>query len=346
MAEQVEISSLDLRFEGYRLKNRAAERVLLASILENGIREPLQGVNTNRNRILLNGFKRYRCVMKLNIGVVPYQALAGDEATGIIELLRMSNSKSISILEQAKLIDELKNIHRMSVTDIAGLLEKSKAWVSVRSGIIREISPPVMERIMNGQFPVYAYMYILRPFIRINKIEKKEIDEFVDLVAGKGLSIRDIEILAHGWFKGSEEFRQQIREGDIAWGLKRLKQASEPVGDGCTTPEREMIKCLEITQKYMNRVVCKSKDDRFKTGSFFVQANLITGGILRRTDAFNQAIRELHDRTGQTQGDMADAQRGSGKAQNSRLFKRGSKNGGEHYQAKGRVAGRFEERQN
>ena len=61
MIEQVEISSLDLRFEGYRLKNKRAETALLVSILENGIKDPLQGVDSEESRILLNGFKRYRC---------------------------------------------------------------------------------------------------------------------------------------------------------------------------------------------------------------------------------------------------------------------------------------------
>jgi len=335
MVEQVEISSFDLRFEGYRLKNKAAERVLLASVLENGIRDPLQGVDSGGARILLNGFKRYWCARKLNIGIAPYCCLADDEAAGIVELLRTSNAKSLSILEQAKLIDELKSVHRMATKEIADLLEKSKAWVSVRSGIVREISPPVMARIMSGQFPVYAWMYILRPFIRINKIENKEIDEFVELIAGKGLSIRDIETLAHGYFKGSEKFRQQMREGDIAWGLDQLKQASEPAGDGCTTLERGMLKDLEITQKYMSRVICKSKDGRFKTGSFYARANLITGGILRQTGTFNKAIREFHDRTGKTQGDLGDAPRRSREAPDSEPFERRSKDGRRDCQTKG-----------
>ncbi|RZB35720.1 MAG: hypothetical protein SRB2_02847 [Desulfobacteraceae bacterium Eth-SRB2] len=56
----------------------------------------------------------------------------------------------------------------------------------------------------SGHFPVYAYMYTLRPFIRMNGINKKEVDIFVSSVAGKNLSIRDIEILAHGYFKGTD----------------------------------------------------------------------------------------------------------------------------------------------
>ena len=85
-----------------------------------------------QGRILLDGFKRYRCAKKLAIEIVPYFSLGNDEAFGIIELIRLSNSKSLNILEQSKLIDELKTVHRMCPSDIAKLLEKSKSWVSVR----------------------------------------------------------------------------------------------------------------------------------------------------------------------------------------------------------------------
>ena len=42
MIEQVEISSFDLRFEGYRLKNKRAETALLVSILENSTRHRIR----------------------------------------------------------------------------------------------------------------------------------------------------------------------------------------------------------------------------------------------------------------------------------------------------------------
>ena len=171
MILQVEISNFDLRFEDHRLRSPATERILLASIAQNGIRDPLQGVDMEDSRILLNGFKRYRCAKKLGIGIVPYVSLSSDTGAGIIELLRMSNEKGLSILEQARLITELKQGHHMSTADIARLLEKSKAWVSVRSGITSEMSPVVMEKIFCGQFPAYAYLYILRPFIRLNRMK-------------------------------------------------------------------------------------------------------------------------------------------------------------------------------
>ena len=72
MVDQVEISSFDLRYEGYRIRSAGAEKALLLSISAQGIRDPLAGVDRADQRILLDGFKRYRCAIKLNIGIVPY----------------------------------------------------------------------------------------------------------------------------------------------------------------------------------------------------------------------------------------------------------------------------------
>ncbi len=304
MVERVEISSFDLRFEGYRLRNKTVERILLTSISEIGIRDPLQGVGMEDNRILLNGFKRYRCARKLGIGIVPYISLSSDTAVGIIELLRMSNEKGLGILEQARLIAELKDRYHMSTADIAGQLEKSKAWVSVRSGIVNEMSTFVMEKIFHGDFPVYAYMYVLRPFIRINGIKRQEIDEFVGVVAGHKLSIRDIELLAGGYFKGSVEFREQIKKGDIALGLAGLRRIKSD-SSGCTKAEQAMLRDLELLQGYMQRVTARANAPGFKTCTFFAQANLLSGGILRQMDLFAHAVRQLNDRSGKAQSNLS-----------------------------------------
>ena len=299
MVEQVEISSFDLRYESCRMKNPAAEKSLLTSILQHGIREPLQGVDASEVRILLNGFKRYRCAKKLDIGIVPYFSLGSDEALGIIDFLRIASCKKPTILEQARLIDELITVYKMCVSDIAKLLERSKSWVSLRAGIINEMSTYVMNKIFSGEFPAYSYMYTLRKFIRINSIKKEEIDEFVNSVCGKGLSIRDIELLAHGYFTGSPDFREQIKSGNVSLGLSSLKEEYRISGD-CTQLEQGMLKVLEAIQKHMRRFTFRIRDKRLKSNSFFAQANLLAAKILRQRDNFDKAIEEFYDKSGQT----------------------------------------------
>jgi hypothetical protein len=316
MTREVELAALDLRYESYRMRQPAAEARLLASIAERGIEEPLEGVDVRDASIqraeravlggnmevscrpvLLNGFKRYRCARKLGITMAPYASLGEDEAVAIMNLLRTSNDKTLNILEQAGFIDELKGLHKMSVAEIAEELSRSKAWVSMRLGLIGEMGPKVRKQLLAGVFPVYSYMYTLRQFMRMNGVKKGEVEEFVEALSGKRLSVRDIEYLAHGYFRGPESFREEIRRGNIALPLAQMREVPEDP-QGCSDFERALLKDLEITQKYMQRVMGKSQDRRLASRAFHAQANLLTAGILSRERAFFQTLRGLHDRSG------------------------------------------------
>jgi predicted transcriptional regulator len=297
MAREVEISTLDLRYESYRMRNSAQEARLLALMADRGVQEPLEGVDTQEGNILLNGFKRYRCARKLGIQTVPYVSLGEDEAMGIVGLLRVSNNRALSILEQARFIDDLKNLHRMNVAEIAEQLSRSKSWVSVRLGLIGEMTEAVRQKIFSGGFPVYPYMYTLRQFMRMNGVTKAQIEEFVVAVSGKKLSVRQIEQLAHGYFRGPESFREEVRKGNVALPLEWINQVPDDP-EGCNEFERVLLKDLEIVQKYMQRVMGKSTDRRLKSRAFHAQAHLLTAGILSRARAFFDTLRKLHDRCG------------------------------------------------
>ena len=298
MAKDVELSSLDLRYEDHRMKNAALEERLLASIAQRGIEEPLEGVQLQDASILLNGFKRYRCARKLQVRSVPYASLGDDEVAGIMSLLRISNNRALSILEQAAFIDELSTTGHLSVAEIAKELSRSKSWVSMRLGLISEMSATIRAKLFSGAFPVYSYMYTLRPFMRMNGVSGEEVEQFVMAVSGKDLSVRDIEQLAHGYFRGPDSFRQEILKGNLALPLKRLREMPQNP-DGCSEFERVMLRDLEITQKYMQRVMGKSQDSRLKSRPFHAQANLLSAAILSRVPAFNQSLKQLHDRSGQ-----------------------------------------------
>ena len=297
MIWNVEIIDFDLRYESFRLKNEKAEKELLISISNNGIQEALEGIGSKGSLILLNGFKRYRCAKKLGIGNVPYIPISEDEAMGIIKLLRISNDRSLTILEQAKLIDELKNRYKMSTSEIANELSKSKSWVSVRIGVIKEMSLIVRKNIFAGKFPVYSYMYTIRQFMRINGVKKEEIDNFVTAVSGKKFSIREIEQLAYGYFKGPDFFRKQVNSGNIIWCLERINEAKLDKDD-CSDFERSLLNDFDIIQKYMHRVMHKVNDKRLKSASFFSQGNILSAGILSKINIFTRTVRDFYDRSG------------------------------------------------
>lgn len=290
----IELSNLDLRYKSLRMKNKKQEGTLLSSIAERGIEEPLEGVDAEGVHVLLNGFKRYRCARKLNIKTVPYTSLGQDAVMAIVALLRISQARSLNILEQAGFIDELRTLQQLSIAEIAELLSRSKAWVSMRTGLIGEMTDVIRLKLFSGAFSVYSYMYTLRQFMRMNSVSKQQIEEFVVALSGKNLSVRQIEQLAHGYFRGSESFRQEIRSGNITLTLEQ-QGGEDPAG--CNGFERGLLKDLAFTSKSMQRVMGKSHNPRLKTPAFHAQANLLTGRILDQSDLFIQTMRQLHDRS-------------------------------------------------
>ncbi len=292
----IELSHLDLRYKSLRMKNKKQEGKLLSLIAERGLEEPLEGVDTEGVHLLLNGFKRYRCARKLNIKTVPYTSLGQDPVMGMVALLRASQAKSLNILEQAGFVDQLRTMQTLSLAETAELLSRSKAWVSLRTGLIGEMTDVIRQKLFSGVFPVYSYMYTLRPFMRINGVSKQEIEEFVVAVSGKNLSVRQIEQLAHGYFRGPESFRQEIRSGHLALTLEP-QGGEDPAG--CNRFERGVLKNLEFISKSMQRVLGTGHDRRLKTPAFSAQANLLTGRILDQWDRFIETMRQLHDRSRQ-----------------------------------------------
>lgn len=302
----------------------------------------MEGVDAAGASILLNGFKRYRCASKLRIRIAPYASLGEDEAAAIVTLLRVSNDRSLTILEQARFIEKLRQRNAMSV--VADRLSRSKSWVSMRLGLMAEMSAVVREKLFSGGFPVYPYMYTLRQFMRMNGVSKQDIEDFVVALAGKQLSVREIEQLAHGYFRGPASFREAIRQGHVALALDWFRQVPEDP-DGSNEFERVLLKDLEITQKYMQRVMGKSEDRRLKTPAFFAQAHLLTAGILSQARAFFAVMRKLHDRCGQAPSSVSPPPGGDGTQPDRASTPDQPQHGASHHRTKGRDAGPHAQRQ-
>jgi len=296
---ETEISQIDTRFETFRLRDKNREKILLASILEQGIREPLLCViKPGESWILLDGFKRLRGARKLGIKTVPVISLGNDEAAAILRLIRASNAGSLNILEQSMMVDTLKQGYGMSIRDIAHRVERSPAWVSVRLGLTNEMGEVVRKAIFSGDFPVRSYMYTLRVFTRVNRIKRHEIDIFVNTVSGKGLSTRDIDILAHAFFKGGAGLHAQILHGNLKWTLKQLRHGGTLLywkANGLSEQERQTITDLELAQKYTGRVMHDLSEYRLESKTFYETAELLISGILGEAKRFIKTLEVFND---------------------------------------------------
>jgi ParB-like chromosome segregation protein Spo0J len=292
--ETEEILKIDTRYESFRLPNSSQERRLIESISDRGIDTPLYGVKNDHIFILLDGFKRLRAAKKLGINIVPIKELGTSEKNGIIELLRIANAKSLHILEQVKLVNELYTTHQMTVRSIGQKLEKSTGWVSTRIGIDNELSKKVWDAVFAGKLPATSAIYTLRQFKRLNKESKSNIDDFVDAVSGKKLVHRDIELLANGWFNGNEEMRKQIKSGDLGWTIENLKKINSSDDDkSLSENEKRVLKDLEVTQKYMIRVINRLPYVQGYSSQYKTKVLFFANGILEKEKKLTEVLLKI-----------------------------------------------------
>ena len=306
MSLSVERNSLDLRFESYRLRNDATEARLLASILERGIEHPVIGVDTPAGRLLLDGFKRCRIAGKLGLEIVPYVSLGVDEAAAIVRLMQGSQEKTLHVLEQARFVTELIDVHGMTLAEVAHTLARSKAWVSMRRSLWSEMTESLRKQLFAGKFPTYSYMYTLRPFMRMNRVRPQEIEQFVTTLSGQKLSHREIDLLAHGYFRGPEALRREIDAGNWKWSLQQLQSVpADPTA--CNDNERALLRELEALAKALQRLRVRAHDAQWQSRAFFAQAHLLVSRLLSEREPFFQKLEELHDRFGQAECHLSTA---------------------------------------
>ncbi len=219
---------------------------------------------------------------------------------GIASLLSARRQRTLNILEQARFVDELLSTHEMTLADVAEMLSRSKAWVSTRRNLLGQMTPAIQKVLFRGAFPVYSYMTTLRPFMRMNGVGSKEIECFVRAVAGSKLSVREIELLAHGYFRGPASLRQAIDEGNWKWTLEQMQAVGEDP-EGLSDFERRLLRDLERLLRAMQNVMTGCDSPRLQSRGFYAQANLLLASLLGRRESFFKKMEEFYDRTGRTQ---------------------------------------------
>jgi len=300
VTDTVELSHLDIRYERLRLKDKGRENTLQSSILEQGILEPLCVITLgDAEHILLDGYKRYRCAVRLRLSNVPVMTWEHDAAVGILKLLRSSCGQRLTAVEEAGLVNELHEAHQLSMVEIARRLERSVSWVSLRLGLMQEMGDDVRERIFSGEFPVRSYMYSLRHFTRVKSgVPKETVSAFVGCVAGKGLSGRDIDRLARAYFKGDAVMRSQIEGGRLDWTLRQLKEIDakqENPRPNLNELESRVLSQLEVVCSYATRLRYGLKDTRLSSHDFFVYGSEVAQKVLKTWDGFHHTLREFYD---------------------------------------------------
>jgi len=234
--EEIELSELDTRYESLKTRNLQQEDRLFTALLGGGEVAPLLVMSVGESTILLDGFKRWRCLQKMGHNMAPCIFIADDERSGLIELFRRARGHKMNLYEEAGFVRELHRKHGMNHADISCCLSRSKGWVSMRIQFFAGLPSEVDKALQTGKFPLHAWMYSVRPFMRVNGETKALAVEFVSIIKNTSTSLREIDLLSREWFEGGEKVRDEIRAGHHGIVLQRL---NDPVDSGQAMSDSE-----------------------------------------------------------------------------------------------------------
>ena len=90
--------------------------------------------------------------------------------------------------------------------------------------------------------------------MRINARKREQVERFVKALAGKRLSVRDIERLAQAYFQGPDPLREAIESRKLDWSLQQLKGVPED-REGCNPLDPDKLNAIYQLQPHRSDCV-------------------------------------------------------------------------------------------
>lgn len=239
----LEFQQLELRYERLRLLRPARERQLLSSLAAAGQQVPIVVVaDAEPSRfVVVDGYKRIRCLQKLVRDVVLATRLDLGEMEALVMKHQMSAADSETALEQAWLLDELARRFGLTQDDLARRFDRSVSWVSRRLALVRELPDSVHERVRSGEIVAHGAVKYLVPLARA---KKSDCEGLVAAVAAARLPSRDLGLLYTAWRDGTTKTRERLLAAPLVF-LKAIKeaQAGRPSDPG---PGQKLLNDLDL----------------------------------------------------------------------------------------------------
>jgi hypothetical protein len=234
---ELEFHQLDRRYEDLRLRRPEREGRLLASLAVVVAQED--------SYLVIDGFKRLRCLERLKSDMVQATLWDLDESGALLLDRSQRNSDGLSLLEQGWLLAALRS-QGMSQKELARRVHKDAGWVSRCLGLVVELPVEVQEFVRSGTLPAHAAMRHLVPIARISR---EDCLRLARACSAAQLSSREIGELCSAFSSSSAQVRERLL-ADPRLYLRARAQKAPPV----LPAEVEMLRDLDKMAKVARRL--------------------------------------------------------------------------------------------
>lgn len=241
---ELNVSALDVRYDGLRVRDRRREAQLMASLEEHGQQDAISVIAEGDGRwVVVDGHKRVRALRRLRRDVAKAVVLEMPPAEALAAVYRSGSGPSYNAVEEGWLVYELHRVGKWDLGKAAVSLGRSKCWVSGRLGLVEILPEGVLEGVRSGKIGAYIATRHLLPFARANA---GACERLVEKMMAANLSSRQAGLVCEHFTRSGAEVRARILE-DPARFLKVLAvSAAGPQDPTLSEAENRVLKQLEL----------------------------------------------------------------------------------------------------
>ena len=251
---EIEIAHLDLRYAHTRIHNPGIISSLANSIEHSGQLNPVITLKQSDSVfVLLDGYLRIAALKRCGRDTALAHVWHLKETEALIMVIVNNLGRRWKPLEQACLIRELQDRHKLPQVKIASMLGRNRSWVSRRISLVSSLPEEILELVLSGHIFTWAATRVLAPLARANKEHARILTENM---AKEHISTRDLATFFRHYQKANRTQREKMVKHPALF-IKALHCAEEEnqatsLKEG---PEGRWINDLRLAGHMLRRLI-------------------------------------------------------------------------------------------
>jgi len=243
--KEIEIAHLDLRYAHTRMHRAEIVSSLVTSIEQCGQISPVIVVKEGDfSFVLIDGYLRVVALKRCGRDTVLAEIWHCREMEALIRVLMRSQERRWEVLEQALVIRELQDRHKLSQTEISHLMGRNQSWVSRRLALLDALSEEILESVKKGHVSTWAAIRVLVPMARAIADHATILTQ---TLVKEPISTRDLTEFFRHYQKSNRNKRDKMVHQPVLF-LKALRAKEEEKQAKCLKegPEGKWLRDLRV----------------------------------------------------------------------------------------------------
>ena len=209
---QVELSELELRYAGLRVRDAARASRMRSSLAADGQQSAVMVIATAdaaHRYVLVDGYLRVAAIRALGRDVTMAVCMEVGEADALIMAHRLDETGRRSALEDGWLLEELMQRHGLKQDELCKRLSRSASWVCRRLALVLVLPEAAQQAVRDGSMPAQAAMKYLVP---LSRDKRASCERIVSNLGRDAVTVRQVQRLYTSWRTADPILRERIEQ--------------------------------------------------------------------------------------------------------------------------------------